>query len=156
MKIIEKYKMGFDAWGLILFFFIMIPNLIWFTISAPNDILRVESATPIIDTVGSIVQAVMVFALCAIINIECKRPMQKRFRAGVIAAALIYFVGWIFYYNGVISPVIVLDLLIAPCLAFILFAAGRKNIFALVLAIMFSICHFIYGFVNFAIYIIPL
>lgn len=49
---INKYKIGFDIFGLILFLLIMIPNIIWFSIPAPNDILRNESITPVIDTVN--------------------------------------------------------------------------------------------------------
>ena len=42
---LKKYKMGFDIWALVLFVVIMIPNIIWFAIPAPNDILRTESIT---------------------------------------------------------------------------------------------------------------
>ena len=42
---VKKYKMGFDVWALVLFIAIMIPNIIWFAIPAPNDILRTESIT---------------------------------------------------------------------------------------------------------------
>lgn len=47
---IKKYKIGFDIWGLITFI-IMIPNFIWFAVSAPNDILRGESITKTVDVI---------------------------------------------------------------------------------------------------------
>lgn len=42
MKILKKYTLGFDIWGLIIFLIIMIPNFIWFAVPAPNDILRAD------------------------------------------------------------------------------------------------------------------
>lgn len=84
-----------------------------------------------------------------ITNQECKRPMLRHFLASILITTTLYFIGWIFYYIGVTSPVIVMDLIIAPCIAFILFAAGRKNIFAMLSAIIFMICHLIYGIINF-------
>ena len=60
---LKKYRMGFDVWGLIVFLIIMIPNFIWFAVPAPNDILRTESVTVAIDTIGSICQVLMIFAL---------------------------------------------------------------------------------------------
>ena len=48
---IKKYKIGFDIWGLITFIIIMIPNFIWFAVSAPNDILRGESITKTVDVI---------------------------------------------------------------------------------------------------------
>lgn len=37
----------------------MIPNIIWFSIPAPNDILRTESVTEIPDTIVSISQKII-------------------------------------------------------------------------------------------------
>ena len=36
----KKYRFGFEPWGLLLFLVVMLPNLIWFAVPAPNDILR--------------------------------------------------------------------------------------------------------------------
>lgn len=56
----KKYKLGFDIWGLLLFLIIMIPNFIWFAVPAPNDVLRAESTTKIVDTIGTIFQSIMI------------------------------------------------------------------------------------------------
>ncbi len=61
----------------------------------------------------------------------------------------LYFVGWISYYIGISNPVVIISLTVSPCLAFILFALDRKNIIAVVPAVCFTICHLIYGTVNF-------
>lgn len=69
---LKKYKIGFDIWGIIVFLIIMIPNFIWFAVPAPNDILRTESVTVVIDAIGSICQVLMICALCVFINPERK------------------------------------------------------------------------------------
>ena len=68
----QKYKFGFDLWGLVLFFIIMIPNFIWFAVPAPDDILRAESKTEVIDTIASVCQVLMVISLCIFVNKERK------------------------------------------------------------------------------------
>lgn len=64
---------------------------------------------------------------------------------------ILYCAGWILYYAGIAEPAIVLDLSVAPCMAFILFSLARKNVMALIPAIAFMICHVIYGVINFVI-----
>ena len=61
---LKKYRIGFDIFGLLLFLLIIIPNFIWFAVPAPNDVLRVESITPIIDGIGSVSQVVFIATLC--------------------------------------------------------------------------------------------
>ena len=63
---LKKYKFGFDFWGLLLFLLIMIPNFIWFAVPAPNDVLRSDSVTPIVDGIGSICQVAFVAAICVL------------------------------------------------------------------------------------------
>lgn len=70
---LKRYRVGFDICGLLLFLMIMIPNFIWFVVPAPNDILRVNSVTPALDTIASVCQILMVIALCIFINQERKR-----------------------------------------------------------------------------------
>lgn len=72
-----NYKIGFDIWGLTLFLAIMLPNFIWFAVPAVNDVLRNKSVTPLVDMIASVFQAVMVVALCVIVNKYCQKPMKK-------------------------------------------------------------------------------
>lgn len=65
--VLNKYKLGFDVFGLLLFFIIMIPNCIWFAIPAPDDVLRADSVTVPFDTVASICQVIMIILLCVFI-----------------------------------------------------------------------------------------
>ena len=146
---IRKYKICFDILGLLLFLMIMIPNFIWFAVPTSNDILRNESITPVIDLLASIFQVIMVIALCIIKNKHCQKPMKKIWFKLIIIAIIIYFVGWILYYIGIVNALVIIDLCIAPCVAFMLLSIARKNIFAFILSIMFMICHALYGIINF-------
>ena len=146
---LKKYRFGFDIWGLVIFLIVMIPNFIWFAVSAPNDILRNESVTAIIDTTGSIFQVLFITSICAVINTE--RP-RLHFSPTIILSVIciiLYFIGWVLYYNGITEPFVIILLTLPPCLAFIFFASGRKNAIAVIFAVCFTVCHLIYGVVNF-------
>lgn len=146
---LRKYTMGFDPFGLCLFAVIMLPNLWWMAHPAPNDVLRVESATPVVDMIGSICQAAMVFCLCFIRRVDA-RPL--RFSPLVVAAmvcVLVYLAAWGCYYAGIAYPLVILLLTLVPCAAFILYLADRQNCIGLIPAALFTLCHVIFAIVNF-------
>lgn len=146
---LKKYKLGFDISGLVIFLIIMLPNFIWFAVPAPNDILRQESMTPIVDIIGSVCQIIFVASLCIVIN---KERDSIKISPLLISSAFcigLYFLGWVLYYNGIVNPMVIICLTLPPCIAFIFFALDRKNIIAFIPAVCFTICHLIYGTVNF-------
>lgn len=124
---LKKYKMGFDIWGLVVFLIIMIPNFIWSAVPAPDDILRTESATKVIDTIGSIFQVLMIFTLCVFINPERKKLSFTKTIITMICCCVIYYCCWVFYYQGITNALVILGLTIPPCMAFLFFAIDRKN-----------------------------
>ena len=67
-SVLKKYKFGFNIYGLLLFLIIMIPNFIWFAVPAPNDVLRTESVTEVIDTIASVCQVLMVISFVYFCN----------------------------------------------------------------------------------------
>lgn len=148
---LKKYKMGFDAWGLVVFLIIMIPNFIWSAVPAPDDILRTESTTKVIDAIGSVAQVIMIFALCAFINNERNKLGLTKTIITVICCIVIYFCSWVFYYLGVINWLVIMGLTIPPCMAFLFFAIDRKNYISIVPIAIFTVCHVIFGVVNFII-----
>lgn len=145
----KRYKFGFEFWGLILFLSIMLPNFIWFALPAPNDILRAKSVTETVDIIGSVCQAIMVAALCLLKRKDCGKFCFSPFAIGVMVCCIAYYAGWIFYYNGFANTAVVLSLTISPCTAFLLFALDRKNYISVVPVCGFTVCHLIYGVVNF-------
>ena len=147
----KKYKIGFDIWGALLLLIIMIPNFIWFAVPAPNDVLREQSITENVDTVASVCQILMIAALCIFRNRESKKLCMTPFVIMTVACYLLYVASWIAYYNGMVNVIVILGLTIPPCLAFLSFAIDRKNGIALIPISIFTICHLIYGVVNFVI-----
>lgn len=146
---VQKYSLGFDILGVLLFLIIMMPNFIWFSVPAPNDVLRTETVTETIDAIGSVCQVLMIIALCFFVNKRrCKCHMTPLMIA-VVICCLLYFASWLGYYQGMVNAVIILGLTILPCLAFLFFAIDRKNMIAVVPICIFTFCHLIYGIVNF-------
>ena len=151
MKLLKHYRFAFDFWGLLLFMLVMLPNFIWFAVPAPNDVLRTESVTPVVDVIASICQVLTVMCLCFLISEE---RGKLRFSPLVIAAVVcvaVYYFGWALYYSGIANTWITLLLTLPPCLAFILFAVDRKNLPAVLFASVFAVCHVIFAIVNFVI-----
>lgn len=146
---LKNYKFGFDPWGLGLFLVIMLPNCIWFAVPAPNDILRAESVTPLLDTVGQVLQVVLAAALCGVVNTARSGPVSRGYTAGVILCVLLYFAGWAAYYAGIANAAVLLTLCLAPCGAFLLFAWARSNTPALLAAGGFALCHLSSTLINF-------
>ena len=145
----KKYKFGFDLWGLIVFLIIMLPNFIWFAVPAPNDILRQESITPIVDSIGSVCQVIFVASLCVVVNKESDSVKIPPLLIASIVCIVLYFLGWVFYYFGIVNAPVIICLTLPPCAAFIFFALDRKNIIALIPAVCFTICHLIYAAKNY-------
>lgn len=149
MKICDrKWNLSFDPYGPAVFLLLMLPNFLWFLYPAPQDILRVASETPILDGAASFFQVIMVAASCIVYGCK-RRPLSKRSLAGIVTAILLYFIAWTFYYMDVTSPPVVLTLCAAPCLAFLLLAAVRKNPVAFFAATIFFVCHTVSGWINF-------
>ncbi len=146
---LKTYRFGFDIWGLILFIIIMLPNIIWFIKPAPNDILRGESVTAIIDTVASICQVLFVTMMSVIINKSAGKIRMTRLIVFTLICIVLYFGGWVLYYFGIVNTLIIILLTLPPCAAFVCYLLDRKNIIALIPASIFTICHLVYGVVNF-------
>jgi len=151
MKFLKQYHFSFDLWGLLLFLLVMLPNFIWFAVPAPNDVLRAESVTPVVDVIASVCQVLTVACLCFLLNEE---RGKLHFSPLVIAAVIcvaVYYLGWALYYSGIASSWVILLLTLPPCLSFILFAADRKNLPAVLFASVFAVGHLVFGVVNFVI-----
>ena len=149
MKWLNKYRFGFNVWGLILFLLVMLPNFIWFAVPAPNDVLRIESITPIVDAIASVCQVLTIACLCFVINKTRGKLHFSPLVIATIVCILVYYTGWALSYIGNASTWVILLLTIPPCLAFILFAADRKNLLAILFATVFAVCHLIFAMMNF-------
>ena len=145
----RKYRLTFGPYGLLVFLLIMIHNLVWFAVPAPDDILREESVTPVLDGIASACQVLLVAALCAIANRDRERLHLTPLTAASLCCGGLYAAGWAFYYAGFTGPPVILLLALPPCLCFFFFALDRKNYIAVIPIAGFTVCHLIYSIVNF-------
>ena len=148
---LRKYTFGFDVWALILFLAVMLPTFVWSAVPAPNDILRNESVTPLIDAAASVCQVAAVAALCMLKNTDSSRKISLGIVIAVIICCVLYYAGWAIYYTGATNAAVIACLTVPPCLALLLYAVGRKNLIAAVPAAVFMVCHVIFALVNFVI-----
>ncbi len=147
----QKYQCRFEAWGMFLFLAIMVPNFIWFAVPAPHDVLREGSAAGVLGVIASVCQVWMVAALCAFKNRKYRKMGITPLTVLVIVCCLLYFACWIFYYTGVIHPLVLLGLMVPPCFAFLFFAIDRKNGLAVLPILIFTVCHLVDGMASFII-----
>lgn len=145
----KKYKLEPDIGGICLFLFIMIPNFIWFSFPAPNDLLRKIPAKAVWDSVSSVCQIWMLVTLCAFKNRDVERLRFTGRIAAVAACCSLYFICWLIYYSGTASVLVLLGLSITPCTAFMLFAMEKKNDLAIIPAAAFTIFHLMGGISRF-------
>lgn len=148
-KLTDRYTMGFEPWALVLFAAIMLPNILWGLFPAPNDVLRAESVTPAIDTVGMVFQAAMIFCLALICRTDRKPLRLCGYTWAVLGCVLVYWLCWGCYYMGLAHAVVLLAMTLVPCAAFILLALERRNGIALIPAVGFTLCHVYFAFANF-------
>ncbi len=147
---LKQYQITFEPWGLLVFLVVMAPNFLWFIFPAPKDVLRQESVTPGWDNVASVAQVLMTAALCFLKN-RCAEKLSWR-RPLILGAAgccLCYDIAWVCYYSGVAAPVVILALCLSPCVTFFLFSLDRKNVPAAMAVVLFTLCHTVYGVINF-------
>ncbi len=144
-----RYIFGFDVWGLLLFVVVMVPNIVWFAIPAPDDVLRTNSSTPLLEVVASVLQVLTIVCLCFVVNKESGRLYLSPLIKATVACVVFYYAGWGLYYSGVIGTGVILLLTVPPCLAFVLFAIDRRNLPAAVFAIGFAVCHLTFAIINF-------
>lgn len=93
----------------------------------------------------------MIIALCVLQNRERKKISITFLIITVVICCVLYFLCWAVYYIGIVNMLVTLGLSVLPCIAFILFAVDRKNIITIIPIINFTVCHLIYGIVNFII-----
>lgn len=138
----KNYRVRFMPWALVLFGLIMLPNLAWFAVPAESDALKQTIELPWLDAVQMIFQTMMIGCLCMLENTRAK---AFRLRRPLIAATMIccalYYVFWVMYFCGMMNGLVLLALCLFPSAAFLLYAADRLNVPALITGVAFTLCH---------------
>lgn len=149
--LMKKYRFGFDYYALILFVAMIAPTIFWSFVKAPDDVLRTQSVTTVLDTIATISQVIMIASLCVLINNSVAKPSLTPKVVLAVKCLMVYYFTWVLYYHSVVNPAIILLLTVPPCAAFLLYAIDRKNIIAVLSSVVFLVCHLIYGIINFII-----
>lgn len=146
---IKDYKFTFNLSAVILFAFIMLPNIIWFAAPPTIDPLRSPSLIPMLDILASITQVIMIFSLCAIKNLTVPKFKFTLLIGAAVIFCFLYYVCWILYYCGVVNGFIMICLCLLPCCAFMFYAIDRKNYISFNPIIIFTVLHFVSTLINF-------
>ncbi|MEE1218966.1 MAG: hypothetical protein U0L20_03485 [Ruminococcus sp.] len=150
MNKLKNYTFRFYFLGLIVFMLVMLPNIIWFAVPADNDILREASKTELLDTVASVFQMLTAVGLCTFVNITASKLSVKNPTIILSIISLVsYYALWILYYSCIRNPFVFIGLCLFPCLTFIFFELDRKNYIALILTVVFTVLHLLFGVINF-------
>ena len=139
-------RFGLDWRGLVLFLLVMAPNVLWFLVPAPVDVLRLPSKTPGVDMAASVAQVLMVGCLCLL---HGSSGLTGRFQLLIAGALVGYWLCWGCYYLGITRPGLLLAMCLLPCASLLLYAFARRNWPALGFGGMFAVLHVLYGVVNF-------
>lgn len=145
----KNYRLGIDPWAILLFLAVMLPNWIWFAYPAPNDILRSDSITPVLDSIASVCQALFLALLAFVQNQTAPKIRLSSALVLSLAWYILYLIAWGLYFCGILHSVLMILLCIAPCFAFGSYAMDRKNLPAGIPLLLFTALHFASTLINF-------
>lgn len=146
---VRSYRFKVDVGAVVLCAFALLPTLLWWIQPVSVRELGNVSCTPVVDDIGMAFQSVMMAALCLLDNRQAQYRLDCMVRSGVVGMLLLYYTAWVFVYIGVFDALIVLLLSFPPCMAFVLYAWGRRNGLALLSSVAFLCCHVFSCIVNF-------
>lgn len=145
----KNYHYQLDLWAITLFVVVMVPNVIWGIYSAPNDVLHVDSVTPITDIIGSISQVLMLMSLMLLSRKDRPQTMARKCKFTAIGMLVLYMGAWISHFFGYTPKSFIVAMAILPCLFFGAFSIGRRNWLSLGFCLIFSICHILFAIENY-------
>lgn len=139
--------------GIGLFVLVMAPNALW-AVFLSGDILHQPSATPGLNAAMTVCQWLFVAALC-LLESDKALPFTLRDRWTAAAGVLLglYWGCWLAYFCGWEHIPLLLGLTVLPCAAFLLFAAGRRNWWAVFTGIWFSLLHLCHFWGNYMLHV---
>ena len=148
-KTVFGLSFGFDLVGLILFAAIMVPNLVWFGVPAPNDVMREPSQTPALDIAATVFQVIAVAALVCFVQKGRKIKFDSPFFVSSALFFICYIIAWIFYYCAFINIGVIVSLALCPCFSLLAYEGERRNYFALPPTAIFAVLHTLSSCINF-------
>ncbi len=138
----RNYAFGFSLVGLGLYALQLLPNVIWMLAPPANNVLtKNSSAYPILNIIEQVLGITTVAVLILVIDKGGGRNSSLYLGAAILFL-LGYYVAWIFYYRGVVSPgLLILGIAAMPPLYFFFAGLWMKNYVALIPCVIFGVTH---------------
>lgn len=139
----KQYRLVFSWAGLVAFLLVVAPNILWAIWPPPNDVLAHVSAPAGVEIAMSASQWLMIALLVLIERRDMKRErrVSRAFATACGGLLLLYYLLWAAHYMGYAAPLGLLGMAVFPCAYFVLFAVWRRNMAALVPALVFAAIH---------------
>ncbi|MCE7698202.1 MAG: hypothetical protein K8E24_004990, partial [Methanobacterium paludis] len=137
-----NYVFGFSLMGLILYALQLFPNIIWMLAPPANNVLtKNSSAYPILNIIERVFGIMTVALLILLINKG--GGINSSLYIGLAILFLVgYYIAWIFYYKGVVSPwLLIIGLAAMPPLYFLFVGLWMENYVVLIPCVIFGITH---------------
>jgi hypothetical protein len=122
----------------------LLPNIVWLVMPPPNDVLKHNSSP---HAGLNLIEQLFGIATVALLIIVVSRAGTKGHNSPwlLLCAAVFllgYYVAWVLYYQGNVSPwLLVLGLAAMPPLYYFFVASWMKDYLALIPCVIFGIAH---------------
>ena len=148
VRLTQTQYLGFFAFGLALFVLQELPYIVMPFISlAENPLMEMIDKSLVLNAVEKAFGFSCIVAMLFLVREDAAwfslgTLKEKVFFSAAIAAITGYFIGWIFYFNGVHSlPLILLLLVAMPPIYYAFIGLWRGNYVLTVLGSMFLLAH---------------
>ena len=148
IKVTHDHYIGFFALGLALFVLQELPYIIMpFLALSANPLMEMQDKSWLLNAAEKILGVSSIVAMLFFVRGDAKwfsldTPAEKRFFGVAMLAILLYFTGWLFYFNGFQSLPLMLCLLVAmPPIYYASIGLWRKNYLLSVLGGLFLLAH---------------
>ena len=133
---------GFSLTGLVLYALQLLPNIIWMLVPPANNVLAKNSSSyPIFNIMEQAFGIMTVALLILIINKKNGRNSGLYILLAVMFLAG-YYISWILYYQGMVSPwLLIIGIAAMPPLYFLFAGLWMKNYVVLLPCVIFGITH---------------
>ncbi len=138
------FRLGIDFWAIIPVVLLFVPNVIWWSWSPADDILRYASFPPALDVFAFIFEGITFAVLLFVLNrgTSGKRlSFESPFFTFTLMATILSLAAWVFYFCGQSNIAVLIFLAVFPCAALGCFAALRRNWIAFLPLVVFTALH---------------
>ena len=139
---VKKYRFGFSLAGLLLYALQLLPNILWMLAPPANNLLAKNSSPyPILNILEQVFGVATVALLILLIN-KGRGRNPKLFVGLAILFLAGYYLSWILYYQGVVSPwLLIIGIAAMPPLYFFFSGLWLKNYIVLIPCTIFGVIH---------------